>query len=390
MKIVNKNINDEYILEKTFKDLSQNKLWLNWEKRLSDEDKKYLFEKFSDSDCLKECLLRLRFNVNVRPKCQICGTGRVKFVNNIKNFYSKCCSANCAAHVGFDKADRQKQRKNAKLTMLERYGVEYALQNKKSLEKQKETCKKKYGVDNYTKTTEYKKQVKETCLERYGVEYSLQSKEIKEKSKQTCLHKYGVDNIAKSDIFKLKYKETCLNKYGVNCTLNAPEVKQKTLKTLQTKYGVTNPMSIPSVKEKFNTTLLERQKKEYETKKKNGTFNSSQLEKDTFEILKSKFPDTLVQYRDERYPFNCDFYIPNLDLFIECQYSWTHGGHPYNKENDKEKLELWESKNTQYYKNAINTWTVRDVKKRETAKQNNINYLEFFNIKEFNEWFENQ
>ena len=39
------------------------------------------------------------------------------------------------------------------------------------------------------------------------------------------------------------------------------------------------------------------------------------------------------------------------------------------------------SKNTQYHNNAINTWTIRDVKKRNIAKQNNLNYLEIFSIK---------
>ena len=36
------------------------------------------------------------------------------------------------------------------------------------------------------------------------------------------------------------------------------------------------------------------------------------------------------------------------------------------------------SKTSKYYKNAIEVWTRRDVKKRETAKANNINYLEVF------------
>lgn len=35
---------------------------------------------------------------------------------------------------------------------------------------------------------------------------------------------------------------------------------------------------------------------------------------------------------------------------------------------------------------AINCWTVRDVLKRNTAKQNNLNYLEFFTILELENW----
>ena len=53
------------------------------------------------------------------------------------------------------------------------------------------------------------------------------------------------------------------------------------------------------------------------------------------------------------------------------------------------------SKNSGYYQNAINTWTIRDVNKRNIAKQNNLNYLEIFSkdlnivIKLFNEYINN-
>ena len=65
---------------------------------------------------------------------------------------------------------------------------------------------------------------------------------------------------------------------------------------------------------------------------------------------------------------------------------WTHGSHPYDKNNieDQKLLEKWESKDSKYYKDAIKTWTIRDVLKRETAKLNNLNYLEIFG-KEINE-----
>ena len=35
-------------------------------------------------------------------------------------------------------------------------------------------------------------------------------------------------------------------------------------------------------------------------------------------------------------------------------------------------------KNSKYYDKVINDWTVRDVLKRNTAKENNLNYLEIF------------
>ena len=76
----------------------------------------------------------------------------------------------------------------------------------------------------------------------------------------------------------------------------------------------------------------------------------------------------------------CDFYLPKYDLFIEIQGSWTHGGHPFDKNNndDIKILHKWISKNTKYYDNAIEVWTKRDVEKRQIAQINNLNFVEIF------------
>lgn len=44
--------------------------------------------------------------------------------------------------------------------------------------------------------------------------------------------------------------------------------------------------------------------------------------------------------------------------------------------------------NTKYYNNAITTWTVRDVQKRKVAKENNLNYKEFWNINELKKFID--
>ena len=87
----------------------------------------------------------------------------------------------------------------------------------------------------------------------------------------------------------------------------------------------------------------------------------------------------------------CDFYIKSLDLYMECNFHWTHGFHPYNENSieDVKKLDLWKSKGTNYYFNAINTWTVRDINKRNTAKKNNLNYVELFSLDEAKKFIDN-
>lgn len=50
-----------------------------------------------------------------------------------------------------------------------------------------------------------------------------------------------------------------------------------------------------------------------------------------FSYIKEKFPSVKRQYKDNiRYPWRCDFYIPELDYFIEIQGYYTHNTHPYN------------------------------------------------------------
>ena len=132
-------------------------------------------------------------------------------------------------------------------------------------------------------------------------------------------------------------------------------------------------MSSPKIQLKINST-----------KKKNNSFNISKTEEICFNILKEVFPNIIRQYRSEKYPFNCDFYIPEKDLYIEFNGTWTHGKHPFdiNNKNDIDLVEMWKSKNTKFYNNAIETWTHRDVLKRETAKNNNVNFIEFWNLDE--------
>ena len=120
----------------------------------------------------------------------------------------------------------------------------------------------------------------------------------------------------------------------------------------------------------------------YTTRAKHNTFSSSVPEMDYKKYLVEGYGENnvLTQYRkDPRYPFNCDFYIKSEDLFIEINLHWTHGFRPYNPEDSECQNQLLEwqekAKTSQFYKNAIETWTVRDVKKLQVARENNLNFL---------------
>ena len=72
-------------------------------------------------------------------------------------------------------------------------------------------------------------------------------------------------------------------------------------------------------------------------------------------------------------------------MYIECNFTWTHGGHWFNSHNISDicKLQQWQSKNTKYYNNAITTWTIRDPLKHQYAINNNLNYKVYWSLKEF-------
>ena len=107
--------------------------------------------------------------------------------------------------------------------------------------------------------------------------------------------------------------------------------------------------------------------------------------------------DIIHQYKDSRYPYFCDFYIKSLDLFIEYQGYYTHGDHPFdaNNKNDIDELNKLKTNYKQYYDEykewpqSITIWTEKDVEKRNTAKKNKLNYLEFYSLDDVKEWIKN-
>lgn len=135
-------------------------------------------------------------------------------------------------------------------------------------------------------------------------------------------------------------------------------------------------------KHKSDLQLSSYLQKCYTTRQRNNTFNLSsdeiRFKKQLVEVYGER--GVLTQYRkDSRYPFNCDFYIPSEDKFIELNLHWTHGGRPYDP-NDSEcqaQLAKWQEKAkiSKFYQNAIETWTVRDVRKLEALRSSHLCFI---------------
>ena len=380
----------------------------------------YLINRYDDSDSLKETLFRIYNGIEEHPKCPTCGKPLV-----FKGMFFKFCSNICA-----QSSDEIKQK--IKQTCLKKYGVDNYNKTKESKEKIKQTCLEKYGVEYFWQSDECKEKIKQTCLEKYGVDSPLKSEKIRNKGKQTCLEKYGVDNPAKLEENKEKVKQTCLKKYGTISTTQCKEIRDKIKQTCLEKYGVDNPAKLEENKEKVKKTCLrkygglapicdpniknqikqtclekygvdnygkslkhkinmstimssdEMQEHRYNVMTKNHSFNTSKPEEELYLYIKEKFPSVKRQYKDKlRYPYNCDFYIPELDYFIELQGYYTHNTHPYNPNSISDQVLVERYKERYGPKcQAITIWTLKDPEKRDCAKCNHLNFKEVWSLEE--------
>jgi len=190
----------------------------------------------------------------------------------------------------------------------------------------KECMKKDYSIqktkNNPMHSITAKQNLRNTNLKKYNVSQNTKRPEIKEQIKQTCLLLYGVENVSQNEIIKnkaLKSREnTCMAKFGVKSYLSVDYVKEKIQNSI-----LKNNNLLPRFKfTKYKNTKLWCQ----------GTYELDFLEK-----YYDKYPD-IKRGPTIKYNFNeisrlyfPDFYIPSLNLIIECKNS-------YLAKKDKEQI----------------------------------------------------
>ena len=110
------------------------------------------------------------------PSCR-CGKS-VKF-KGFNRGYNKYCSSLCAST---DTSNFEKKLQKARDTCLRKYGVDNPSKLQETKEKIKKTSLSKYGVDNFTKTNEYLEKVKKTNISKWGKEWFMETSDFKEKT----------------------------------------------------------------------------------------------------------------------------------------------------------------------------------------------------------------
>lgn len=294
-----------------------------------------------------------------------------------------------------------------------------------------------YGTDNPFKLGEFQEKAAQTREERYGARYTMaegsvfadearkkaavslapirqmkrertlarKKREREERQRERALYGHHRRCLTKEEKIVANERRiaTSQSRYGVDhpsqrvsfrrsvsqymCDPeNQRRIRAKTVATNQERYGVAYFTQLPEHRQEQSRRMSDpsHQRRILSAKHENGTLSTSSSEDALYELLveyAGQHGMTVVrQYRDEkRYPFAVDFYIPERDLFIELNGSWSHGGHWYeaDREMDQKTVQTWlkKGKKSKYYRVALETWTQRDVRKREAARQAELNYV---------------
>lgn len=166
---------------------------------------------------------------------------------------------------------------------------------------------------------------KKTFLERYGVESAQQIKSVQEKTRKTNNQRYGHDFGSQSTIVKEKTKQTNRIRYGVDWFTQSEIYHDKSQKTCLERYGVDHPMKSAVVKQNYD--FKEIWKKAHETKKLNGSYAISKVEKRFSEKLLRIFGDVEHQVKidHEDGSWLIDFYVKSLDTYVQFDGMYWHG-----------------------------------------------------------------
>lgn len=232
-----------------------------------------------------------------------------------------CCSESCTKVLraetnirkyGSSNVFASKEIKNKiKETMLNKHGVDHPLRSDSIKDKMQQTCIDKYGVTNPAKSKTVKERMRKTCQEKYGTDFVFQSEDFKQNARQTTINKFGVEHYSQLESHKTKLREASKD----------PKKLQKYKNTLLTRYGVTSSLQLPQTREKCNDE--DSMNKRRETMRKNRSWVSSKPEDELYKRLCEMFSE--VQRHVSVNRWDIDFYIPEIDTFVNMNGIYWHG-----------------------------------------------------------------
>jgi hypothetical protein len=232
--------------------------------------------------------LSLGSHVVINVKCDVCEHERTtsykNYIRNTKKFTEPyCCSNNCAHKVN----------------------------------KNKNTCLKKYGDANYNNH----EQTKETCLKKYGAKNPMQNNEIKNKAIKTNNIKYQGNSPSCLLEIKIKQKQVKLEKYGNENFNNRAKAKETNIK----KYNCEYPMQNQDSFEKNQTNGYKLKIHEPTGLKYRGSYEKHFLDycfENKIQIENHK--SIKYEFEGKKKVYYPDFYLKEKNLIIEIKSNYTY------------------------------------------------------------------
>ena len=231
-------INDQYIIQQFF---NNGKLNGNYSTETYLKNYKniyeYLITRYDDSETLRETFIRIYQNIEHRPKCPFCDK-IVTFRGKKNHLFNDTCGSNecqyelrkhsLKSHYNVENTFQLENTKNSiKSTKLEKYGNEHY----NNPNKIRDTWNTIYSND-VQKNDIIKKRTNTNIL-RYGSKTPAESIVVLNKMKNTCIERYGVDNYRKSD--------ECIQKIFLtkkqNKTVSSSKIEKNVGKWLKDIYG---------------------------------------------------------------------------------------------------------------------------------------------------------
>ena len=297
--------------------------------------------------------------------------GQAERENTCKNCTYKTCDWCGAQH--------QKSRRTctkectAKLrerTNIERYGCVNVFQNEAIKSKSRQSIVDRFGVEHQSYSKEVREKTKQTCIEKYGVENPAQSDSVKSKIKSTCQEKYGTDFVFQSENFKSASTQTSLRKFGVSHHSKRPEFRRRIGTKLKLhrqawklsmirNHGVDSPFKLKRVRE--SCVSDESMAKRRETMRRNRSWTISKPEERLYEIIRQKYPRVQRQVSVGRWAM--DFYVPEIDTYINLNGVYWHG-----RNKTQEELQVSNSPRDKIILSTVRRDLLREAWFRENGR----------------------
>jgi hypothetical protein len=269
----------------------------------------------NDDANLKQRLYHIKNELYSVQKCDMCHINDKEWNDKHSTYKPFCSNKDCKMKHVEEVCNRDIINDKIHKTKIERYGEDYG---KKLYFKNKETCIRKYGVDHYTKTDEYKK----LMMDKFGYISPFELKETHEKSKKTLMDKYGVDHNFKIPGMTQKIKDTFTLKYGYDRPLKCPHIKNKMIQKNIIKFGFSCPLKNEKIFQKSKDKLMK---------------NYGVLTPLSSSVIFEKFKNTnLKKYGETHWMKNADFYNNFLNIKKKTTYKI------YNLNDEEIKLQGYE------------------------------------------------